>query len=67
MNYMSLLLLLLSHSLWEKGPIEGVLFDIDGTLCDSDPLHFYAFRQMLQQVLSIPHHFSFLFQKVNYK
>ncbi|XP_038906797.1 haloacid dehalogenase-like hydrolase domain-containing protein Sgpp [Benincasa hispida] len=37
-------------SLWEKGPIEGVLFDIDGTLCDSDPLHFYAFRQMLQQV-----------------
>ncbi|XP_023000617.1 haloacid dehalogenase-like hydrolase domain-containing protein Sgpp [Cucurbita maxima] len=37
-------------SSWEKGPIEAVLFDIDGTLCDSDPLHFYAFRQMLQQV-----------------
>lgn len=37
-------------SLREKDPIEGVLFDIDGTLCDSDPLHFYAFRQMLQQV-----------------
>ncbi|KAA0039960.1 hypothetical protein IC582_027436 [Cucumis melo] len=39
-----------ASSLVEKGPIEGVLFDIDGTLCDSDPLHFYAFRQMLQQV-----------------
>ncbi|PRQ57021.1 putative HAD-like domain-containing protein [Rosa chinensis] len=23
---------------------------IDGTLCDSDPLHYYAFREMLQEV-----------------
>uniref|UniRef100_A0A0A0KBQ6 Haloacid dehalogenase-like hydrolase domain-containing protein Sgpp n=1 Tax=Cucumis sativus TaxID=3659 RepID=A0A0A0KBQ6_CUCSA len=42
-----------TSSLWEKGPIEGVLFDIDGTLCDSDPLHFYAFRQMLQQLPNV--------------
>ncbi|PIN09979.1 Sugar-terminal-phosphatase [Handroanthus impetiginosus] len=27
-----------------------VLFDIDGTLCDSDPIHHYAFREMLQEV-----------------
>ncbi|GMH09257.1 hypothetical protein Nepgr_011098 [Nepenthes gracilis] len=31
-------------------PLEAVLFDIDGTLCDSDPLHYYAFREMLQEV-----------------
>ncbi|XP_071707496.1 haloacid dehalogenase-like hydrolase domain-containing protein Sgpp [Rutidosis leptorrhynchoides] len=31
-------------------PIEAILFDIDGTLCDSDPLHYYAFRDMLQEV-----------------
>eukprot|EP00878_Enallax_costatus_P004882 GHUV01005136.1.p1 GENE.GHUV01005136.1~~GHUV01005136.1.p1 ORF type:complete len:298 (+),score=84.81 GHUV01005136.1:130-1023(+) len=27
--------------------IKGVLFDIDGTLTNSDPLHFLAFQQML--------------------
>ncbi|CAL9006313.1 unnamed protein product [Prunus brigantina] len=31
-------------------PLEAILFDIDGTLCDSDPLHYYAFREMLQEV-----------------
>ncbi|CAL9172798.1 unnamed protein product, partial [Musa hybrid cultivar] len=24
--------------------------DVDGTLCDSDPLHYYAFREMLQEI-----------------
>lgn len=31
-------------------PIEAILFDIDGTLCDSDPIHYFAFREMLQEV-----------------
>lgn len=31
-------------------PLEAILFDIDGTLCDSDPIHYYAFREMLQEV-----------------
>ncbi|KAF3775757.1 Haloacid dehalogenase-like hydrolase domain-containing protein [Nymphaea thermarum] len=31
------------------GPLEAVLFDVDGTLCDSDPLHFEAFRDLLQE------------------
>ncbi|KAL8159011.1 hypothetical protein V2J09_000548 [Rumex salicifolius] len=31
-------------------PLEAVLFDIDGTLCDSDPLHYYAFREMLLEI-----------------
>ncbi|KAM1262774.1 hypothetical protein ACFX13_028526 [Malus domestica] len=31
-------------------PLEAILFDIDGTLCDSDPLHYHAFREMLQEV-----------------
>ncbi|KAK9667909.1 hypothetical protein RND81_13G020000 [Saponaria officinalis] len=31
-------------------PVEAVLFDVDGTLCDSDPLHHYAFRKMLQEI-----------------
>ncbi|KAH9323928.1 hypothetical protein KI387_018567, partial [Taxus chinensis] len=30
--------------------LEAVLFDVDGTLCDSDPLHYLAFRDMLQEV-----------------
>ncbi|XP_073288143.1 haloacid dehalogenase-like hydrolase domain-containing protein Sgpp [Primulina huaijiensis] len=37
-------------SLSELAPLEAVLFDIDGTLCDSDPLHYYAFREMLQEI-----------------
>ncbi|GAV87679.1 LOW QUALITY PROTEIN: HAD_2 domain-containing protein, partial [Cephalotus follicularis] len=31
-------------------PLQAILFDIHGTLCDSDPLHYLAFRQMLQEV-----------------
>lgn len=31
-------------------PLEAILFDIDGTLCDSDPIHYFAFREMLQEV-----------------
>ncbi|MQM03896.1 hypothetical protein Taro_036679, partial [Colocasia esculenta] len=31
-------------------PVEAVLFDIDGTLCDSDPIHCHAFREMLQEI-----------------
>jgi len=38
-------------SLTKLAPLEAVLFDIDGTLCDSDPIHYYAFREMLQEVL----------------
>lgn len=37
-------------SLVKLAPLEAVLFDIDGTLCDSDPLHYYAFREMLQEI-----------------
>ncbi|KAI4315167.1 hypothetical protein L6164_028008 [Bauhinia variegata] len=37
-------------SLAGLAPLEAVLFDIDGTLCDSDPLHYYAFREMLQEI-----------------
>ncbi|KAL8092017.1 haloacid dehalogenase-like hydrolase domain-containing protein Sgpp [Apium graveolens] len=31
-------------------PLEAILFDIDGTLCDSDPIHYRAFVKMLQEV-----------------
>lgn len=41
-------------SLASVAPLEAILFDIDGTLCDSDPLHFYAFRDMLQEVSHFP-------------
>ncbi|XWS62088.1 hypothetical protein CRYUN_Cryun07bG0181200 [Craigia yunnanensis] len=37
-------------SIPDLAPLEAVLFDVDGTLCDSDPLHHYAFREMLQEV-----------------
>ncbi|XP_062205332.1 haloacid dehalogenase-like hydrolase domain-containing protein Sgpp isoform X2 [Phragmites australis] len=37
-------------SLSKLAPLEAILFDIDGTLCDSDPIHFCAFRELLQQV-----------------
>lgn len=30
--------------------LEAVLFDVDGTLCDSDPIHYHCFREMLQEV-----------------
>ncbi|KAK4422917.1 Haloacid dehalogenase-like hydrolase domain-containing protein Sgpp [Sesamum alatum] len=39
-----------SGSLSQIAPLEAVLFDIDGTLCDTDPLHYYAFRDMLQEI-----------------
>ncbi|XAR54234.1 Sugar-terminal-phosphatase [Bertholletia excelsa] len=39
-----------SCSLSFLAPLGAILFDIDGTLCDSDPLHYYAFRVMLQEV-----------------
>jgi len=37
-------------SLAALAPLQAVLFDVDGTLCDSDPLHYYAFREMLQEI-----------------
>ncbi|KAL2348241.1 hypothetical protein Fmac_002241 [Flemingia macrophylla] len=37
-------------SLTRLAPLEAVLFDVDGTLCDSDPLHYYALREMLQKI-----------------
>ncbi|KAG8382469.1 hypothetical protein BUALT_Bualt05G0080500 [Buddleja alternifolia] len=39
-----------NSSLLQVAPLEAILFDIDGTLCDSDPLHYYAFREMLQEI-----------------
>jgi len=30
-----------------EGKIKGVLFDIDGTLFDSDPVHFEVFQELL--------------------
>lgn len=39
-----------SSALSKLAPLEAILFDIDGTLCDSDPIHFCAFRELLQQV-----------------
>lgn len=38
------------RDLRELAPLEAILFDIDGTLCDSDPFHFRAFRELLQEV-----------------
>ena len=29
--------------------LKGVLFDVDGTLCDSDPLHFATFQEFLAE------------------
>ncbi|KAL5551231.1 hypothetical protein UlMin_001407 [Ulmus minor] len=40
----------IKSSLSELAPLEAILFDVDGTLCDSDPLHYYAFREMLQEI-----------------
>ncbi|KAF5731575.1 haloacid dehalogenase-like hydrolase domain-containing protein Sgpp isoform X2 [Tripterygium wilfordii] len=37
-------------SLSSLAPLEAIVFDIDGTLCDSDPLHFCAFRELLLEV-----------------
>jgi beta-phosphoglucomutase-like phosphatase (HAD superfamily) len=37
-------------SLTATVPVQAVLFDIDGTLCDSDPLHHVAFQELLLEV-----------------
>uniref|UniRef100_A0A7C9D066 Sugar-terminal-phosphatase n=1 Tax=Opuntia streptacantha TaxID=393608 RepID=A0A7C9D066_OPUST len=37
-------------ALAKVAPVEAVLFDVDGTLCDSDPLHLVAFREMLIEI-----------------
>ncbi|CAA3013074.1 haloacid dehalogenase-like hydrolase domain-containing protein Sgpp [Olea europaea var. sylvestris] len=37
-------------SLSQLAPLEAVLFDVDGTLCDSDPIHFYAFCELLPKI-----------------
>lgn len=34
----------------ELAPLETVLFDIDGTLCDSDAIHYQAFREMFIEI-----------------
>ncbi|CAJ1928874.1 unnamed protein product [Sphenostylis stenocarpa] len=47
-------------SLARLAPLEAVLFDVDGTLCDSDPLHYLAFREMLLEVV------SFLSRKIGF-
>lgn len=38
------------YALAKVAPVEAVLFDVDGTLCDSDPLHLVAFREMLIEI-----------------
>jgi FMN phosphatase YigB (HAD superfamily) len=47
-------------------PVQAVLFDIDGTLCDSDPLHHLAFQELLLEVrwngwISYTHFFRLCF------
>ncbi|CAN1195626.1 Haloacid dehalogenase-like hydrolase domain-containing protein Sgpp [Linum perenne] len=37
-------------SLARIAPIEAVLFDVDGTLCDTDPIHHRAFIELLQEI-----------------
>ncbi|PKI51302.1 hypothetical protein CRG98_028306 [Punica granatum] len=37
-------------SLTGFAPLEAVLFDVDGTLCDSDPIHLQAFQIMFQEI-----------------
>ncbi|XP_058190210.1 haloacid dehalogenase-like hydrolase domain-containing protein Sgpp isoform X2 [Rhododendron vialii] len=31
-------------------PLEAILFDVDGTLCDSDPIHYQAYWEMLPEI-----------------
>ncbi|KAG5524012.1 hypothetical protein RHGRI_030872 [Rhododendron griersonianum] len=31
-------------------PLEAILFDVDGTLCDSDPIHYQAYQEMLPEI-----------------
>ncbi|XP_010509171.1 PREDICTED: haloacid dehalogenase-like hydrolase domain-containing protein Sgpp [Camelina sativa] len=37
-------------SLSHLAPLEAILFDVDGTLCDSDPIHLIAFQELLQEI-----------------
>ncbi|KAE8712790.1 Haloacid dehalogenase-like hydrolase domain-containing protein Sgpp [Hibiscus syriacus] len=39
-----------NESIPDLAPLEAVLFDVDGTLCDSDPIHHHAFRDMLLEI-----------------
>ncbi|BFI30490.1 phosphoglycolate phosphatase [Marchantia polymorpha subsp. ruderalis] len=41
---------IIPRSIPPLGSLKAVLFDVDGTLCDSDPLHYAAFRDMLQEI-----------------
>lgn len=34
----------------EISKVKGICFDIDGTLCESDPLHLAAFQEILVEV-----------------
>ncbi|GMI95617.1 broad-range sugar phosphate phosphatase [Hibiscus trionum] len=44
-----------NKSIPDLAPLEAVLFDVDGTLCDSDPLHYDAFCEMFSQIgLDVP-------------
>ncbi|KAI3756463.1 hypothetical protein L1987_56284 [Smallanthus sonchifolius] len=31
-------------------PLKAILFDVDGTLCDSDPIHLAVLRELLQEI-----------------
>lgn len=35
--------------------LKAILFDIDGTIADSDPIHFLAFQQILAEVGNTVH------------
>ncbi|KAA3460317.1 haloacid dehalogenase-like hydrolase domain-containing protein Sgpp isoform X1 [Gossypium australe] len=39
-----------NKSIPDLAPLEAVLFDVDGTLCDSDPIHHQAFQEMLLEI-----------------
>ncbi|GMI95611.1 broad-range sugar phosphate phosphatase [Hibiscus trionum] len=39
-----------AESIPDLAPLEAVLFDIDGTLCDSDPLHYAALCEMFAEI-----------------
>ncbi|XP_078173795.1 haloacid dehalogenase-like hydrolase domain-containing protein Sgpp [Carex rostrata] len=38
------------RSLTKLVPLEAIFFDIDGTLCDSDPLHHIAYQDVLSEI-----------------
>ncbi|KAL4324814.1 hypothetical protein GQ457_11G021400 [Hibiscus cannabinus] len=40
-------------SIPDLAPLEAVLFDIDGTLCDSDPIHSIAYCQMFAEQIGM--------------